>query len=130
MAYGNTQPGIFRILINHFLKIPAKSISQLLIDLGRINPPDIPLAEAFRVRLKIMLYLVTDTDIPAQLHLQKLQLRVRKNSMLATCRHIYHITGLDILHITINNGMSIAGKHRPYLIPVLMAVIIHAVPPV
>ena len=77
-----------------------------------------------------MLYLVTDTDIPAQLHLQKLQLRVRKNSMLAACRHIYHITSLDILHITINNGMSIAGKHRPYLIPVLMAVIIHAVPPV
>ena len=77
-----------------------------------------------------MLYLVTDTDIPAQLHLQKLQLRIGKNSMLAACRHIYHITSLDILHITINNGMSIAGKHRPYLIPVLMAVIIHAVPPV
>ena len=108
MAYGHTRPGIFRSLINYFLKIPANAISQFLIDLSRINPSDIPLAEALRVRLKIMLYLIADTNIPAQLHLQKLQLRVRKNSMLAACRHIYHITGLDILHIPINNRMAIA----------------------
>ena len=55
-----------------------------------------------------MLYFIADTDIPAQLHLQKLQLRVRKNSMLAAGRHIYHITGLDILHIPIKNRMAIA----------------------
>ena len=90
-----------------FSEIPANPLCQFLIYLSWVDAADIATAKAACIRLKIMLYLVPNADILSQLHLQKLQIRVGKNSMLSAGRQLHHIPRLDILHFPINHGTPV-----------------------
>ena len=106
--------------------MPANAICQLLINLQRIDPPDIRTTEAPAVRPYLMLLLVADRNFLPQLHLYQLQLRISKYGMAAANRHCHHITGPDIPYPAIHKCPAVAAGHNPHLITMPVAVIIHA----
>ena len=47
--------------------------------------------------------------------------------MAAACGNLDHTAGGDLLHSSVHNRSAPAGDNRPHLVPVPMAVVIHAV---